>query len=160
MSLGQWRSYICILLVICVMSVPALAQVDQGRIAGTVKDQTGAVIPGVEITVRNDRTGEERKVVSADRGDYLVVALKPSQYTVFAELSGFAKAEVPGVQLVVGQTLTLDLTLKAAGITQELTVAADARNALPKRLTRNCGNASRLAILQKPDAIPIRESPR
>src|SRR5437762_2701671 len=108
------------------MSVPALAQVDRGRIAGTVKDQTGAVIPGVEITVRNDRTGEERKVVSADKGDYLVVALKPSRYTVSAELSGFAKAEVPGVQLVVGQTLTLDLTLKAAGVTQELTVSADA----------------------------------
>jgi len=139
LSLGQWRSYICILLVICVMSVPALAQVDQGRIAGTVKDQTGAVIPGVEITVRNDRTGEERKVVSADRGDYLVVALKPSQYTVFAELSGFAKAEVPGVQLVVGQTLTLDLTLKAAGITQELTVAADAAEVRIETSTASLG---------------------
>src|SRR6266568_8620838 len=95
LRLGQRRSYIYILIIFCgVMAIPALAQVDQGRIAGTVKDQTGAVIPGVEITVRNDRTGEERKVVSADRGDYLVVALKPSQYTVFAELSGFAKAEV------------------------------------------------------------------
>ena len=114
------------LAIICAMAVPSLAQVDQGRIAGTVKDQTGAVIPGVEIIVKNDRTGEQRSAVTAERGDYLVVALKPSSYTVTAALQGFAKAEVTGLQLIVGQTLTLDLVMKPAGVSQELTVSADA----------------------------------
>ena len=108
------------------MVVPSLGQVDQGRIAGTVKDQTGAVIPGVQITVKNDRTGEERSAVTGERGDYLVVALKPSSYTVSAELPAFAKAQVSGLQIIVGQTLTLDLVMKPAGVTQELTVSADA----------------------------------
>jgi len=112
--------------IICALAIPAFAQVDQGRIAGTIKDQTGAVIPGVTITAKNDRTGEERSVVSGDKGDYLVAALRPSTYTVTAELTGFAKSEVTGVQLVVGQTLNIDLTIKPAGVSQELTVSADA----------------------------------
>src|SRR5262249_40395746 len=120
------RGFISALVMVCVLAIPSMAQVDQGRIAGTVKDQSGAVIPGVMITVKNERTGEERTALSSEKGDYLVVALKPSPYTVSAELSGFAKAEVPGLQLVVGQTLTIDLTLKPAGVSQELTVAADA----------------------------------
>src|SRR5215510_12141031 len=110
---------------VCVLTIPSFAQVDQGRIAGTVKDQTGAVIPGVMITIKNERTGEERTALSGDRGDYLVVALKPSTYTVSAELTGFATTELTGLQLTVGQTLTLDLVIKPAGVTQEVTVSAD-----------------------------------
>ena len=119
------RGYICALVVVCVLATPSLAQVDQGRIAGTVKDQTGAVLPGVMITVKNDRTGEVREALSGERGDYLVVALRPSTYTITAMLPAFANAEVTGVQLNVGQTATIDLMLKPAGVTQELTVSAD-----------------------------------
>jgi len=125
-SLVHWKSYISTFVIVCALAVTGFAQVDQGRVAGTIKDQTGAVIPGVTITVKNDRTGEERSVVSGEKGDYLVVALKPSTYTVSAMLLSFAKAEVSGLQLIVGQTLNLDLVLKPAGVTQELTVSADA----------------------------------
>jgi hypothetical protein len=103
-----------------------VAQVDQGRIAGTAKDQTGAVIPGVTVDVKNERTGEVRSAVTADKGDFLVTALKPSLYTVTATLPGFAKTEITGIQLVVGQVVSVDLTLKPAGVSQELTVSADA----------------------------------
>src|SRR5262249_59794105 len=101
---------------VCVLVISSIAQVDHGRIAGTVKDQTGAVIPGVMITIKNERTGEERTALSGDRGDYLVVALKPSTYTVTGTLTGFATTELTGLQLTVGQTLTLDLVIKPAGL--------------------------------------------
>ncbi len=133
------KRYICALVIICALAISSMAQVDQGRIAGTVKDQTGAVIPGVEITVKNDRTGEERTALTAEKGDYLVVALKPSLYTVSAMLNGFAKTEIPNVQLNVGQTMTLDLTLKPAGISQELTVAADAAEVRVETSTASLG---------------------
>ncbi len=113
-------------MIICALAVTVFAQVDQGRIAGTVKDQTGAIIPGVMITVKNDRTGEERSVMSGDKGDYQAAALRPSTYTVSAILAGFAKTEISGVQLIVGQTLNLELVIKPAGVSQELTVSADA----------------------------------
>jgi hypothetical protein len=126
LKLGQWKSYICALVVICALAIPSFAQVDQGKIVGSIKDQTGAVIPGVTITVKNDRTGDERTALTGEKGDYVVAALKPSTYSLSAMLSGFAETKIAGIQLVVGQTLTIDLTIKPAGVTQELTVAADA----------------------------------
>jgi hypothetical protein len=111
---------------VALLTILAFGQVDQGKIQGAVKDTTGAVIPGVTITIKNDRTGEAREVITGDRGDYIVTALKPSTYTVQASLAGFGSKEVTGVQLSVGQTLTIDLALSPAGVTQELTVSADA----------------------------------
>src|SRR5262249_5293256 len=93
---------------------------------GTISDESGAVIPGVTVTAKNDRTGEERSALSGDKGEYLIVALKPSTYTVTAVLTGFAKTDLPGVQLSVGQTVTLDILLKPASVSQELTVSVDA----------------------------------
>jgi len=126
LRLGQRRNYICALVILCALVVPAFAQVDQGRIGGIIRDESGAVIPGVTVTAKNDRTGEERSALSGDRGEYLIVALKPSMYIVTAMLTGFAKTDVPGVQLGVGQTLNLDLVLKPASVSQELTVSVDA----------------------------------
>ena len=54
------------------VSVVMFAQGDQSRIGGVVKDSTGAVIPGVSVTVNNDKTGEERTVVTEDGGTFLV----------------------------------------------------------------------------------------
>ena len=64
--------------------------------------------------------------MSGDKGDYQAAALRPSTYTVSAILAGFAKTEISGVQLIVGQTLNLELVIKPAGVSQELTVSADA----------------------------------
>src|SRR5215831_4289586 len=113
-------------LLLAVLTTAAHGQVDQGKIQGTVKDSTGAVIPGVSITIKNDRTGEERETITGDRGDYVVTALKPSQYTVQASLTSFSPKEVTGVQLAVGQSLTIDLAISPAGVSQEVTVSADA----------------------------------
>jgi len=113
-------------LLLAVLTTAAYGQVDQGKIQGAVKDATGAFIPGVSVTVKNDRTGEERTTITGDRGDYVVTALRPSTYTVRASLTAFAPEEVTGVQLAVGQTLTVDLALRPAGVSQEVTVSADA----------------------------------
>src|SRR5215471_5393475 len=108
------------------LTTSAYGQVDQGKIQGAVKDATGASIPGVSITVKNDRTSEERQTMTGDRGDYVITALRPSTYIVRASLTGFAPEEVTGVQLAVGQTLTVDLALSPAGVAQEVTVSVDA----------------------------------
>jgi hypothetical protein len=111
---------------LAVLFTSAYGQVDQGKIQGAVKDSTGGVIPGVSITIKNDRTGEERETITGDRGDYVMTALKPSTYLVRASLAGFSSKEVTGVQLNVGQTLTIDLSLSPANVTQEVSVSADA----------------------------------
>src|SRR5207247_10577867 len=102
----------------CALVGAAFGQVDQGRIGGVVKDATGAVIPGVSAMVINERTGEEHTAVTGDAGDYLVTALRPTTYSVKADLSGLAPVQTTGVQLVVGHKATVDLPLRpAAGTT-------------------------------------------
>ena len=122
MSLRQWRGYICVLMISCALVGDAFGQVDQGRIGGVVKDATGAVIPGVSVMVINERTGEEHTAVTGDAGDYLVTALRPSTYSVKADLSGFAPVQTTGVQLVVGQKATVDLTLRPSAVTTDVSV--------------------------------------
>ena len=109
---------------ISLLAVAAFGQVDQGRIGGLIKDPSGAVIPGVTITVKNLSTGEERMVISGDSGEYLVSGLRPAMYSVKATLPGFASAETTQAQVVVGQKLNLDISLSPAAVAQSVTVEA------------------------------------
>src|ERR671936_798513 len=62
-----------------------------GTITGRVTDNTGAVLPRVNITVLNTLTHEERRTVTDETGSYAVPSLPPGTYTVAAEVSGFKK---------------------------------------------------------------------
>ena len=99
-----------------------LAQTDQGRIVGTVRDQSNAVISGATVVVKNERTGEERTAVTTEQGYFLVTALKPSFYTVRVNATQFANAEIANVQLSVGQEKTLDFALKPGTTTESVTI--------------------------------------
>jgi Carboxypeptidase regulatory-like domain/TonB dependent receptor-like, beta-barrel len=108
--------------VVLLLSNIAFSQVDQGRIAGTVKDSTGAVIPGVMLFVTNEKTGETRTAITDERGTFVIVALKPSTYTVKTDLTGFGPAQINAIQVVIGQQINLDLTIKPASISETVTV--------------------------------------
>jgi hypothetical protein len=99
-----------------------LAQVDQGRIAGTVRDQSNAFAAATPVTVKNERTGEARAAVTNEKGYFLVSGLKPSTYTIRVERPGFSAVEYTAMPLAVGQELTLDFELKPAGVQEAVTV--------------------------------------
>jgi hypothetical protein len=101
----------------------ALAQSDTGKISGTVKDPAGAAVPGVTITVTNDRTGDERTTTSGPDGTFSVPALKASIYTVTAETTGLS-IKVTGVEVNVGRESNLNLALKIADVTASINVVA------------------------------------
>ncbi len=103
------------------------AQVDQGKFAGTVLDSSGAFVAGATVTVRNERTGEERTQITTDKGSYLIANLKPSNYTIRAMRDGFALLEYTNMQLAVGQELIVDLQLQPAGVTEAVTVVGTAQ---------------------------------
>jgi hypothetical protein len=109
-------------LVATLAASPAFGQTDQGRIAGTVRDQSNAFAGGTPVRVRNERTGEERRAVTSEKGYFLITGLKPSTYTVRVERSGFAPIEYTQMPLAVGQELTLDFELKPAGVQEAITV--------------------------------------
>ncbi|MDA2933278.1 TonB-dependent receptor [Acidobacteria bacterium AH-259-D05] len=100
------------------------AQVIGGTIAGTVKDQTDAVVPGVSVTLTNQRTGAVRTVVSNDTGRYRIPALDPGRYQIQAELPGFQVTTVQDIELNVADQLTIHLVLITGEITEEVVVTA------------------------------------
>src|SRR6478672_5493175 len=91
--------------------LPVSAQAD-GRFAGTVQDASGAFLPNANITVKNEKTGEERSVTTSAQGLYVVTNLKPSTYTIRATSGNFSPLEYTGLQLLTGQEFHLDLELK------------------------------------------------
>src|SRR5215510_10334684 len=102
------------------VAAPAMAQ--DARIGGTVRDPSNAFVAGAKVSVKNERTGEERSAVSNDQGHFLISSLKPSNYTIKTEMTGFAPIEYTAMPLAVGQELTLDFELKPAGLQEAITV--------------------------------------
>ena len=104
------------------MPASTFAQTDQGKIAGTARDQSSAFVPAAQITVRNERTGDQRTAVTTDQGHFLIGSLKPSSYTIKVTKAGFSTIEYTAMPLAVGQELTLDFELKPAGVQESVTV--------------------------------------
>src|SRR3954462_4320716 len=83
----------------------------QGGMRGSVKD-AGGVIPGVEVTLINERTNISRNTSTNDRGEYGFANVDPGVYTVKAVLSGYKTIERKAIPVGTQQFLTLDLMLE------------------------------------------------
>ena len=105
---------------------PALAQSQAtgGAIEGTVTDESGAVLPGVAVTIRNQATGITRETTTDGSGVYRAPLLPVGTYEVAAGLQGFATTRRPNLTLTIGQTLIVDISLKVASAQEEITVTA------------------------------------
>jgi carboxypeptidase family protein len=96
-----------------------------GNIEGIVTDTTGAVLPGVSVVVKNTATNVTRDLVTDEAGRYRANALQPGVYEVTATLGGFQTATFGNLQVPVGQTLAADIKMRAAGVTETVTVTAE-----------------------------------
>ncbi len=100
------------------------SQATWGTISGFVTDQSGTGVPGVSVTVTNEQTGLETKVLTASDGLYNCPHLNPGQYSVTAVLSGFDRFVQQHVTLVVDSTVRVDPKLQIGQISQQITVTA------------------------------------
>jgi len=112
-----------------VLPLAVNGQTDQGRIAGTVTDSNGALVPGAAIVVKNERTGEERSGVTNEVGYFVVSALRPSIYTVSASAKDLS-ARTTNVELLVGQEFTIAMVVQPTGVAASVDVRADGETAL------------------------------
>ncbi len=104
----------------------APAQGTTGTILGTVTDPSGAVVPGVALTIRDARTGVVHTAVTNKQGNYRVPYLTDGTYTIRADHSGFQTAVVNNVDLVAAQTVRIDVHMKLGTVTQTAEVSAAA----------------------------------
>jgi len=128
-------------LVLSLLAVLALAssafgqsQAINGTIEGTVVDPSGAVLPGVTVTLTNTNTGTVRSVVTNDRGIYRAPLLPLGTYSVVAELEGFKKFEQTGVSVAAGQTAVIDVTMGVGSLNETVSVTADSPIVDPARI--------------------------
>lgn len=118
-SIG-WR--LAVLLGVALVASPAAAQTTQGRLAGLVTDAQGAILPGVTVTVTSPSLiGTQTAVTQAD-GKYLFPALPTGTYRLVFDLSGFQKLTRENIQVFLGQTISVDVQLPLASLSESVTV--------------------------------------
>jgi hypothetical protein len=105
----------------------AHAQFDTATVLGTIRDATGAVLPGVEVTLRNVRTGVTATTVSNEAGNYQFLTVRVGVYTVSAELPGFSTAVAEDVTVSVAARQRVDLVMQIGEITERVTVLGAAQ---------------------------------
>ncbi len=111
-------------MVMCVS--PAYPQVTTGTISGTVKDATGAVLPGAELVILNEDTGVSRTVVSDEKGYYSAPLLSLGNYKVTASLPGFQTESRVGIELTLGRDAVVDMQLKVGSVNETVEVTGEA----------------------------------
>ena len=102
------------------------AQVVGATVSGTITDPSGAVTPGVNVSIRNVDTGVVLSGVTNDVGLYRIPNLTPGRYEITASAKGFVTQVQSGIILTVGQELVLNLTLRVGGATEKVTVTGEA----------------------------------
>jgi outer membrane receptor protein involved in Fe transport len=107
-------------------STNAVAQVLEATLYGIVQDSSGAMLPGVTVTVTHQGTTLTRETVSDARGEFTLPALPPGAYTVKIELSGFKTYENRGLTLNAGQTVRQTFALEVGALAETVTVAENA----------------------------------
>jgi hypothetical protein len=115
----------CLIQAAVLLAIPALAQ-NFGSIGGSVRDQSGAVIPNAAVTATNTATGVATRVASLTDGQYLFTSLVPGTYDISVEAPGFNRYVRPAIEVHVSDKLTLDVALQVGEVRDAVTVSAEA----------------------------------
>src|SRR5882757_343114 len=104
------------------VSTSVYAQIGQGRLAGTVTDAQGAVMPGVTVTVTSPALIGAQSTITEANGKFLFPSLPSGTYKINFELSGFQKVNRENINVVTGQTISADVQLPLASLAESVTV--------------------------------------
>ena len=115
-----------VLLLLAALLVPAIvtAQVDMGSVSGVIHDPSGAAIPGVNVTLTNQGTGQSISTTSKSAGEYTFSPVRIGRYSVSAEMPGFEKIQQNNVTVDVQQKVQVDLLLTLGKTSETVTVDA------------------------------------
>jgi hypothetical protein len=121
------RSVWLVLAMALALAPGVMAQtVTVAQLSGIVTDESGGALPGVEVTVTQTDTGMTRFVITDDRGGYVFANLPIGPYHLAAKLQGFTTYEQTGIVLVVGDTRSVNVSMKVGSLSESITVSADA----------------------------------
>jgi carboxypeptidase family protein len=123
---GSRLGVLFILLAPFCAAVPAFAQLPTGTFLGTVKDSSGALVPGANVTAREQETGTSRSIATDSSGEYRLAGLPPGHYDLTVDAAGFKTATETGVVLDVSSQVSLNFELQVGTTTQKVVVSGEA----------------------------------
>ena len=113
-------------IVVCLIVAPSSYGIQNsptaGTLGGTIRDLSGAFVPGAMITVRSAATNQIRRTSSSGDGSYRLLALPVGDYELRVEVPGFDPYVNPNLTIALGRTVLLDVTLKPAGVAENVSV--------------------------------------
>ena len=123
-----WRMRGGLLVLVVLLLAPGriYPQVVGATLSGTVTDQSGAVIPSVQISIRNTATGTTRSVTADAAGFYAAPNLLPGIYEITATAPGFSTEVQTGITLTVGGQQLLNITMKVGQVAERVQVTGEA----------------------------------
>jgi hypothetical protein len=111
--------------VMALLAFPAAGYAQEAVLTGTVTDSTGGVLPGVTVTAIHEATGNRFEATTDERGIYRIPA-RVGAYQIRAELPGFATVARTGVQLLAGQTASVNMQMAVSTLQETVTVTGEA----------------------------------
>ena len=109
------RQFVSLLLGALVVLLPGVASAQDATLTGSITDSTGGVLPGVTVTATNEESGNTFVAVTDGAGTFRL-PVRIGVYRITAELSGFSTAARTGLQVVVGQQVTMNLQLAPSNL--------------------------------------------
>ncbi|MGH2349442.1 MAG: TonB-dependent receptor domain-containing protein, partial [bacterium] len=122
MRLDATREFFLVVCLFFSLAAPALSQTSAGSVRGTVRDQSGGVVPGADVTITNVATGVSTQNLTNDAGFYVFPALTPGSYRITIDSPGMKKFEA-SLTVQVQQVATVDPVLDIAGAATEVIVS-------------------------------------
>jgi hypothetical protein len=98
------------------------SQAVSAQLNGTVRDPSGAVVPGTRVTLSSPEVGFRREFTTGQSGEYRFVSIPPGRYELTAERDGFALSHLPTFILDIGQTTSFDILLQLKGASEVVQV--------------------------------------
>jgi iron complex outermembrane recepter protein len=126
-----------------------------GQITGVVRDPDGAVVAGAPVTATNQVTHIRITTATNSRGAYALSSVEPGRYVVEGRAEGFTSSMSPELNVVAGQTVTADLALAVAGMTESVTVSARVENAYRVEHVTEGGPLGATPILNLPYTVNV-----
>ncbi|HTZ90583.1 MAG TPA: carboxypeptidase regulatory-like domain-containing protein [Alloacidobacterium sp.] len=143
-----------LLLALCVIS-PLSAQIATTSLRGTVKDPSGAVVPGASVSLTDNTTGKVLQTTSNNGGDYQFNQIPPAKYTIKVSATGFSD-QSKVAELLVNQPATVDFTLSVQASAEVVNVSAEAQtlNTTDATLGNSVNNATIQALPSEGRNVP------
>ena len=117
---------VMLLAMLCLITSPAFSQSDSTNISGLVRDPSGAVVAGANVTVTNEGTGFERRTTTNESGFYTVPNIPPGFYKVTVEAAGFKKYEGTRNRLEAAIPAQVNVDMAVGQVSESVTVEASA----------------------------------